>query len=80
MANENFTWETTFETAKDLMIHTMTNRVCVVSNIKTGVVKVLRDGDVIDTIENPLISEYEKFLLRIAKSAQDLDKLTPKES
>ncbi|MEG1554632.1 MAG: hypothetical protein RRZ64_00345 [Rikenellaceae bacterium] len=80
MTNENFTWETTFETAKDLMIHTMTDRVKVVANIKTGTVKVFRDGDVLETIEDPLIIEYEKFLLRIAKSANELDKLTPKES
>lgn len=79
MVNENFTWETTFETAKDLMIHTMTDRVKVVANIKTGTVKVLKDGDVLETIEDPQIIEYEKFLLRIAKSAMELEKLTPKE-
>lgn len=79
MANENFMWETIFETAKDLMIHTMTDRVKVIANIKTGTVKVFKDGDVLETIEDPQIIEYEKFLLRIAKSAMELDKLTPKE-
>lgn len=79
MTHENFTWETTFDPSKDLMIHTMTDRVSVVSNLRTGVVKVLKDGNVIDTFENALISEYEKFMSGIAKSARDLAKLTPKE-
>lgn len=77
MANnlESYKWETTFETSKDLMIHTFTDRVSVVTNIKTGKIKVLRDGVIIETIDNPAVLEYEKFLLRISEAAQDLDNL-----
>lgn len=74
--NANYSWETTFETAKDLMIHTMNDRVCVVTNIKTGLVKVLRDGVEIEAFEDPAIVEYEKFLLRIAKNAHELKNLS----
>lgn len=69
---KNYTWETTFDTAENLMIHTFTDRVKVVSNIKTGVVKVLKDGEVINTAENPAIVEYEKFLLKVAVDAKKL--------
>lgn len=69
---KNYTWETTFNTAENLMIHTFTDRVKVVSNIKTGVVKVLKDGEVINTTENPVIVEYEKFLLKVADDANKL--------
>lgn len=76
MANQkNYSWQTTFETSKDLMIHTFTDRVNVVTNIKTGLIKVLRDGKIIETVENPAIVEYEKFLLRVSEAAQDLDNL-----
>lgn len=70
--DKNYSWETTFETADNLMIHTFTDRVKVVSNIKTGSVKVLKDGEVINTVENPAITEYERFLLKIAEDADKL--------
>lgn len=69
---KNYSWETTFETADNLMIHTFTDRVKVVSNIKTGSVKVLKDGEVINIVENPAITEYERFLLKIAEDADKL--------
>lgn len=69
---KNYSWETTFKTADNLMIHTFTDRVKVVSNIKTGSVKVLKDGEVINTVENPAITEYERFLLKIAEDADKL--------
>lgn len=70
---KNYSWNTTFETAGSLMIHTFTDRVKVVSNIKTGNVKVLKDGETINTVENPAITEYEKFLLKIAEDADKLE-------
>lgn len=75
METKKLSWETTFETSNDLMIHTFSDRVKVVSNIKTGIVKVFRDGDVITTVENPAISEYEKFLSKVAIDAHTLDGL-----
>lgn len=72
MNNENFTWETTFNTAKNLMVHTFSERVKVVSNIKTGLVKVLKDGEVINSVNNPAITEYERFLKQVAEDANKL--------
>lgn len=65
-------WETTFNTSENLMIHTFSDRVKVISNIETGIVKVLKDGVVINTTENPAIMEYEKFLLKVAEDADRL--------
>lgn len=72
MNNENFTWETTFNTAENLMVHTFSERVKVVSNIKTGLVKVLKDGEVINSVNNPAITEYERFLKQVAEDANKL--------
>jgi hypothetical protein len=44
---ENYSWTTEFKTSENLMIHTFSDRVRVVSNIKTGSVKVMRDETVI---------------------------------
>lgn len=72
MNNENFSWETTFNTAENLMVHTFSERVKVVSNIKTGLVKVLKDGEVINSVNNPAITEYERFLKQVAEDANKL--------
>lgn len=72
MNNENLSWETTFNTAENLMVHTFSERVKVVSNIKTGLVKVLKDGEVINSVNNPAITEYERFLKQVAEDANKL--------
>lgn len=72
MNNENLSWETTFKTAENLMVHTFSERVKVVSNIKTGLVKVLKDGEVINSVNNTAITEYERFLKQVAEDANKL--------
>lgn len=47
MSKENYSWYTDFNTSENLMIHTFSERVQAVSNIKTGLVKVVKDGVVI---------------------------------
>lgn len=76
MSKEVFSWETTFNTADDLTIHTFSDRIKVVSNIKTGLVKVLKDGNVINSVNNPAITEYEKFLKQVAEDANKLNKFS----
>ncbi len=71
MSNKYY-WETEFDTAKDLMKHTFSDRIKVVTNIKTGEVATLRDGIVIDRLQDMPISEYEKFILRVAADADKL--------
>lgn len=70
--SSKYYWETEFDTAKDLMIHTFSDRIKVVASITTGEVKIIRHGEVIDRLPDMPISDYEKFLLRIAI---DVDKL-----
>nr|DAM94532.1 MAG TPA: hypothetical protein [Caudoviricetes sp.] len=72
MSKENLSWETTFNTAENLMIHTFSDRIKVVSNIETGLSKILRDGNVINSVNNPAITEYEKFLKQVAEDANKL--------
>lgn len=69
-------WETTFSTAENLMIHTFSDRVKVVSNIKTGSVKVLKDGEVINSVNNPTLTEYGNFLKQIAEDANKLNEFS----
>ena len=54
------------------MIHTFSDRIKVVSNIETGLSKILRDGNVINSVNNPAITEYEKFLKQVAEDANKL--------
>ena len=68
----NYSWETEFRTAENLMIHTFSDRVKVVSNIKTGEIRTMRDGEVINRLEDMLISDYEKMLITVAEDANKL--------
>jgi hypothetical protein len=74
--NKVFSWETTFNTVDSLMIHTFSDRVKVVSNIKTGLVKVLKDGEVINSMNNPAVTEYERFLEQVAEDAGKLNEFS----
>ena len=77
MDTVKYNWETEFITADNLMIHTFSDRVKVVTNIHTGEIKTLRDGKVIDRRNDMPISEYERFLLKIAKDADKLKDFLP---
>ena len=68
-----FSWNTVFDTANNLMIHTFSERVEVTSNIKTGEIKVIKDGNVVQNLSNPAITAYESFLLDVAKDAKKLE-------
>lgn len=70
--SSKYYWETEFDTAKDLMIHTFSDRIKVVTSIKTSEVMIMRDDEIIDRLPNMPISDYEKFLLRIAVDADKL--------
>jgi len=72
MEHSKLKWETEFITAENLMIHTFSDRVKVATNIKTGEIKTLRDGEVISNRNDMLISEYEKFLITVAQDATTL--------
>ena len=68
-----YNWDTRFETADNLMIHTMPgNRVEVIANLKTGVVDVRQDGKVVETHEGFYLSEYTEFLQGVADNAANL--------
>lgn len=69
---ENYNWETEFVTKDNQMIHTFSDRVKVVTSLKEGTVKVLKDGNVIRSLEGMYISDYEKLLLEVAKDTKTL--------
>ena len=70
---KRYNWDTRFETADNLMIHTMPGgRVEVIANLKTGVVEVKQDGKVMETHEGFYLSEYTEFLQGVADKAAKL--------
>lgn len=70
---ERYNWETRFEMAESLMIHTMPGgRVEVAANLRTGVVKVIQDGNVVETHDGFYMSEYTEFLQSVADKAAEL--------
>lgn len=69
-----FDWETRFETADNLMIHTMPGgRMVVKANIRTGIVSVELDGEEIEKHEGFYLTEYSEFLLDVSAKAAALD-------
>lgn len=68
---ENYNWETEFVTKDNQMIHTFSDRVKVVTNLKERTVKVLKDGKVIRSLEG-MCSDYEKLLIEVAKDTKTL--------
>ena len=69
-----FSWSTVFDTANNLMIHSFSKRVEVITNINTGEIKVIKDGHVIiQKRSNPAIAKYENFLLEVARGAKKLE-------
>lgn len=77
MEATNFNWETEFNTSENLMIHTFSDRVKVMANLNTGEVKTFRDGEEIDRRTDMPISDYERFLITIAKDADKLKDFLP---
>lgn len=72
-----YNWTTEFITSQNLMVHTFSDRVQVVTNIHTGEIRIFRDNEVIDRRTDMPISEYERFLLKIAKDADKLKDFLP---
>lgn len=72
-----YNWNTEFDTANNLMIHTFSDRVKVVANLNTGETKTFRDSEVIDRRTDMPISNYERFLITIAKDADKLKGFIP---
>lgn len=65
-------WDTTFETAQGLMIHTFAAGIKVITNIESGYSRIIRRGEVIADGETISVGEYEKRLIKIAEQAEKL--------
>lgn len=76
MSASNYGWNTEFDTARHLMIHKMTERVSVVSDIKSGTMNVFKDGVKINSVNSPSITEYGKMLSKIYTDALELEKIS----
>lgn len=61
-------WETEHDTVKGLMTHTFTDHLKVVSNLRTGEIKIIADGAVVRTVDGSKMSvkEYTEFIAEIA--------------
>lgn len=71
-----YSWTTVFDTANDLMIHTFSDRIKVIANLN-GDVKVFRDDEIVNEVNNPSIPAYEEFLLQVARNAEELGQFDP---
>lgn len=69
-----FNWKTEFNTSELLMIHTFSERVKVVTDLKNQTISYLKDGDLIDKFDCAEITleEYENYLIEIAKCAETI--------
>lgn len=74
MGKKTYSWDTQYETAKSLMVHTFTDRVQVESNLKNGEVLVLVDGHTVNTYHNMPVREYEALLLGVEEYAHKLQR------
>lgn len=72
MGKKKYNWDTKFETAKSLMVHTFSDRVKVVANLKKSEVLVMVDGHTVNTYYNMPVKEYEYFLLGVEEYANQL--------
>ncbi len=73
MGKKKYNWETKFETAKSLMVHTFTDRVKVEANLKRGEVLVLVDGHTVNAYYGKMpVKEYECLLLGVEEYANQL--------
>ena len=76
---EKNNWETHFETAENLVVHTMPGgRIIVKADLRTATVNVEQDGKVIETHEAFYLSEYTNFLQGVAEKAAHLQSINNK--
>jgi len=75
---DKFNWDTEFNTSEHLMIHTFTDRVKVVTNLKNLTICYMKDGEVIDRIDcsEMTLTDYERYLGGIARCAETLKKFS----
>lgn len=67
-----YSWDTQFDTANNTMTHTFSERVQVVSNIKTGVAAMLVDGNTKCERNGFKVDAYEEWLLDVERYAYQL--------
>lgn len=70
--NGTLAWDTTFDTAHGLMIHTFAGRIKVITNIYTGKSRIIKGDKIIAEGETVQIGTYERRLIQIAKDAEKL--------
>jgi hypothetical protein len=74
MQTNAYSWETIFETSEETMTHIFSDRVKVICDFRFEIITLFRDNTPIDKFsfaENGMtISEYERFLLGIARTAE----------
>ena len=77
MTLEEYNWETWFVTHLNMMCHRFTPRVEIRTDLKLGVIKIFKDGTLINQIDGKemLMSEYEQLLVRTAKEAAILQNI-----
>lgn len=66
-----YSWDTQFN--NNIMTHTFTSRVQVVSDLKKAEITMLVDGKIVSIYYNMPVKEYEELLLSVEEYAQELE-------
>lgn len=72
MKNRIYSWETRFMTDDNLIVHTFSDRVKVITDTQKGITRVIKDDKVIITRQDIDIATYEKFLADISKDVNQI--------
>lgn len=65
-------WDTTYNTAEGVMIHTFAAGIKMITKIDTGKSRIIKGDKIITEGETIQIGTYERRLIQIAKEAEKL--------
>jgi hypothetical protein len=73
MNEQIISWTTDFDTCQNIMTHTFTDRIKVIADLNTGIVKFFKDGVMYNKIESIMLVKYESILLETALDSRKLE-------
>lgn len=74
MEETRYDWDTWYETANNIMCHKFSNRVEIRTSLETGMIRLYKDGNEVNTIDGKdmTLKEYTRILLRTANEERQL--------
>lgn len=77
MEETRYDWETWFETSNQVTCHRFSDRVEMRSSLETGIIRLYKDGNEVNTIDGNgmTLKEYTRILIRTANEAKQLQSI-----